>query len=196
MYTDITFKNCSLNPHLPEVTLYQKLDQSEQSGLIAWKVIKNCQFQWTKPLRIYWDYSYQFFDGYGNFSPLFSTNTINAQYNDISISLDFDQRSISFKKIKDSEINGVCLLKNKQIIGSQSFNSATGVICFSLSNSFMICADLRVKEQAIINPININQSLKSFDITSLQKLNILMLGGQPGPYSKALHFNTSQFKKW
>ncbi len=188
MFTDICFTNMSPNIHLPSVTLFQRNLFGKNNQLLAWKVIRNCHYQWTHPFRIDWAYEYQLFDAYGNLSPINSLSSNNkSEIADYGISINHQPDHVIFKKRFENKIEGINLLKNKRIIASHIL-TLNHQIKFNLSTKIFICADLRAIEGGVIHSDNLNISLAKLDIYKKKKISLIMQGGQSGPLSKPLKF--------
>ncbi|UTM60064.1 hypothetical protein L4174_018560 [Photobacterium sp. CCB-ST2H9] len=188
MHTDICFKNLSLNIHRPSVTIFQQTQVENSENLIAWTVIQQCQYRWNHPFCIEWGYSYQLADPHGNYSaamPLPPRHLPETENQGLRISCHTEQ--VFFTKTAGSKYTHVVLIKNGRMIARQplAFNTP---VAFLLSETFYLCADLRVREGAVIHTHNINASLTPFRITGQKKLNIVMCGGQPGTESTPLSF--------
>ncbi|KDM89646.1 hypothetical protein [Photobacterium galatheae] len=191
MHTDICFTNLSLNIHRPSVTIFQRTQVETSENLIAWKVIQHCPYRWHHPFCIEWEYSYQLADHDGNYSavtPLPPRHRSETENQGLRISYAADQ--VVFTKTAASKYAEVVLLKNGRMIARQPFFPPAQTT-FRLSETYYLCADLRVEEGAVIHSHNINASLTPFRVTGQERLNIIMTGGQPGIESTPICFQFS-----
>lgn len=191
MYTDIIFRNMSLNVHKPDVTIFQDFKLED---ITAWKVIKSCNYLWYHPFRVNWGYSYRFFDSYGNYSQTVPIEKREQRSYDICIEFDISNNTIAFTKEVNGKYIGVQLLKNDLQIAKSLF--IDGTLHFELSNNFFICADVHALESGKINKANRNKSECQFDTTGFKKMEVLMLGGEAGKYSTPIKFVPSKCIKW
>ena len=188
MFTDICFTNMSTNNHQPRVTLFQRNLFGNINQMLAWKVINNCNYQWTHPFRINWAYEYQLFDAYGNVSAINSLSANNKpDMGNGGIAIDYQLDHVIFQKTMENKVEGINLIKNKRIIAAQKIDS-NNQIKFELSTTVYICADLRAQQGELIHPNDLNVSLNKLDISENKKVNLIMQGGQPGELSKPLEF--------
>lgn len=201
MNVEACFTNLSFAQKAPEITLFQPCFFNKNSGAIAWKVIKNCGYQWTHKFSIEQDYSYRYFDRFGNFTPITALNKNENGLHEatsaypIGITVKYLNNSVGkgvceavFHKKSLSKIIGVQLLKSNNIIASDLFDG-NGALSFQLSNSFVICADARVLQGEVIHPNNLNVSLHKFSLTDKNQLNICMKGGGRGSHATAFRFD-------
>ncbi|NAW65309.1 hypothetical protein [Photobacterium halotolerans] len=191
MQTDISFRNLSLNTHLPSVTIFQRNHLNNSTRCIAWKVITHCQYKWSHPFRIETSYSYRLCDSHGNYSTARNLSLEKLPHHDEhGLLITRDTNIISVRKTTDNKYTGIQLLKNNRVIANNALSNDFHT-SFQLTDTFYIAADLRTSQGMLIHPINMNMSLTGFDIHDKTRIDITMTGGQPGAESSPLTFQIS-----
>jgi hypothetical protein len=188
MFTEVKFINKSLNCHHPNVVFFQELDNDE---ILVWKNITHCHYLWMHTFRFQYEFNYQLFDEYGNYTSL--NEFAQTHSNEIEVAYNEASKMITFNKLSASKYNGVCLSKDNKILSRRKF--INGSVQFHLSNMLSVCADVRLKEGNIINPCELNISYTKFDLSTLRYIEIVMLGGEPGIHSTPIKFVIEKAKK-
>ncbi|QUJ70491.1 hypothetical protein KDD30_20580 (plasmid) [Photobacterium sp. GJ3] len=127
-------------------------------------------------------------DNDGNFSPATDLPSRHiTQYVHRELLIEYLGDQVVITKTAYSKYCKIQLLNKGVVIATQPLHLHTPTV-FVLSDKFYLCADTKVTAGHRIHSIHLNASLTPFRISGIQKLNIVMRGGQPGPTSTPLHF--------
>ena len=204
MYTDLTYINLSMDANLPRIIVLQKnLEQGDNQSPIAWKVIRNCGYEWTHPFRFDWGLSVALADIHGNESPRISMDRQGIQRRvrtrtggsiivkagpgpmDISVSNQTTGESFIAKIYRSGRLLAVC----PWIRPGEEVN-------FQFNTTILIGTGLRVAEGRQLHPGRLSDFKTQIDLSGLKKARILMLGGGPGPGSTPLNFFLEGKERW
>lgn len=204
MYTDLTYINLSMDASLPRIIVLQKnLGQGDTHPLIAWKVIRNCGYEWSHPIRFDWGLSLGLSDIHGNESPRVSLEGKGVQHQmcsgtdggvivkagpgqmEISVSNRTSRESYTARIYR----SGCLLAVRPRVLPGETVN-------FHFNNTILIGTGLRVSQGQPLHPGRLSDFKTQMDLSGLKKARILMLGGGPGPGSKPLRFFLEGREKW